>query len=134
MTAPVHLLEAERVVAAFGGWPSFHDATLLAVERPTAGVVILALLAFRMTDKVDARGYFELVDHHLVRLRFDGVVDDRLPAQPDTLFSLEIGDQLGDNGRFLVVVESALGNPDEGRGGSFRARTAAVIEVSPQPA
>jgi len=80
MDDPTPLIDnAAPVVALYGRWPTFHDADLRRLtldlvtpssERPRCEAT---LLAFRMTDKVDARGYYVLEDHALVTLCFENV-------------------------------------------------------------
>ncbi|MBK6697237.1 MAG: hypothetical protein IPG50_34375 [Myxococcales bacterium] len=130
---PKHVSGAELVVNAFGYWPSFHDARIEGVrlDRAGGGAVMFRLHAFEMTRETDARGCFRVTKRHVVHLRFDDVADVLIPERDDTLLGLEIGSELGSDGRFLVVVESAIGNEDEGYGGSFRARSGVVLDVVP---
>lgn len=76
---------AAPVVALYGRWPTFHDADLL---RLTLDLVTssrdgarceVTLLAFRMTDQVDARGQYVLTDYALVTLGFENVYVACLP-------------------------------------------------------
>lgn len=129
-TAPKHLRDADLVLRAFGNWPSFHDAGLREVRRTDDGGLTLTLHAFEMTSEVDAKGYFVLTRHHRIRLRFEDVADDRLATRDDTVTRLTIGDERDGEGRFLVEVESAIGSTEEGYGGTFRARSGVVVEVT----
>jgi len=130
-TTPVHIEDAARVVRAFGRWPSFHDAELREVRREGDGVLVLTLRAFMMTSELDARGYFVQMNPHDVRLRFEDVAEERLSMAPDTLMQLRIDDERDLHGRFLVHVDSAVGTDEEGFGGTFRARSGRVVDVSP---
>lgn len=83
--------ESELLVRAMGRWPSFHDATVVdaQLEHDRCRVMIHV---FRMTDRVDDRGYYVLTDHHLVRFQMLGVSECSLPAgyDRDTLSELDI--------------------------------------------
>ena len=92
---------------------------------------MFTLRAFETTNETDARGYFRLTKHHDVLFRFEDVADVSIPEREDTLYGLEIASELGSDGRFLVVIESAIGNENEGYGGSFRARSGVVLDVIP---
>jgi hypothetical protein len=136
--APEHIEGVERVVRAFGYWPSFHDAKLRGVHHDGSGrgAVMLTLEAFEMTHEVEERvlngvmgRYFRQTKHHDVCLRFDDVAEVVLPKHDDALDVLEIGNERDGDGRFLVVLESVVGAPHEGFGGSFRARSGAVVDV-----
>ena len=130
---PKHVRGVDLVLNAFGYWPSFHDARIEGVrlDKSGAGAVMFKLRAFEMTSETDARGYFRLTKHHDVRFRFEDVADVSIPERDDTLFRLEIANELGSDGRFLVVLESATGSENEGYGGSFRARSGVVLDVIP---
>jgi hypothetical protein len=136
--APKHLEAVERVVRAFGYWPSFHDATLREIHHDESGkgAVLFTLGAFEMTREVEERvsngvmgRYFILTKHHDVSFRFDDVTEVVFPTHGDCLSVLEIGNERDDDGRFLVVLESSIGHQSEGYGASFRARTGAVLDV-----
>jgi hypothetical protein len=61
----------------FGEWPSFHDAevhTMLLDRSGAHGASLEAQVhVFRMTDEVDAQGFYVLTHHSLVGLRFDDI-------------------------------------------------------------
>lgn len=129
-TTPKHIQNAERVVAAFGYWPSFHDARVDGVQVD-GSTVMFTVHGFEMTSETDERGYFRLSKHHEVRFRFEDVVDVTMPRHSDLLMELEIDDELDSDGRFRVVLESCVGNESEGYGGAFRARSGSVLDVIP---
>jgi hypothetical protein len=68
--------------------------------------------------------------HHLVRFHFDDMADCSLPSGDDTLMRLSIGEERAGEGRFLVELESVIGNDTEGFGGCFRAGAGTVVEVA----
>jgi hypothetical protein len=63
---------AKMLADWFGDIPSFHDASMTKLEIAN-GNAELALQTFRMTDEVDANGYFILDRHALVTVHFHGV-------------------------------------------------------------
>jgi hypothetical protein len=129
---PKHVRGVDLVLNAFGYWPSFHDARIEGVRLDTGpGGVTFKLRAFEMTSETDARGYFRLTKHHDVRFRFEDLADVSISERDDTLFRLDIANELGSDGRFLVVLDSATGSESEGYGGSFRARSGVVLDVIP---
>jgi hypothetical protein len=128
----------ENVLRAFGYWPSFHDAGLREIRHDESGkgAVTFTLAAFEMTRDVEERvwngvvgQYFVLTKHHDVCFRFDDVAEVVLAKHGDNLYVLEIGDERDEDGRFLVVLDSAIGRTDEGYGASFRARSGVVLDV-----
>jgi hypothetical protein len=68
---------ASALAQVFGEWPSFHDAEVHTMLLDRAGAHGASLEArvhvFRMTDKVDAQGFYVLAHHSLVGLRFDDI-------------------------------------------------------------
>ena len=63
----------QAAVDWFGYVPDFHDATLVSVEL-TGGQASVVLKTFRMTDKVDAEGFFVLDRHALFTILFEDVI------------------------------------------------------------
>ncbi len=73
---------SERLVSAMGRWPSFHDARVVRA-RLDCDCCRASVHVFRMTDRVDDRGYYVRADHHLVTLQLIGVAECSLPAGYD---------------------------------------------------
>lgn len=99
---------AELVRDWFGYWPTFHDAHLTAFKYQAAeDTASFTLHAFEMTDRVDARGYFELVKRCLITFQLSGSVHAHFQsfALGNTLFELQI--EL-DGERMVFRLESAL--------------------------
>ncbi len=63
---------ADEVIAWFGYVPSFHDASIKRMEFANSDG-ILEIAAFRMTDKVDDKGFFVLDRHAVVTLHLTDV-------------------------------------------------------------
>src|SRR5580658_2723799 len=70
--APRYIRNYESVVSAFGYWPSFHDAPVVAFEH-TAESITLAIHAWESTSQTDEKGYYILHKHHIIRFAFRGV-------------------------------------------------------------
>ncbi len=100
-------------------------------DRSGAGAVTFALYAFERLNEVDERGYFRSSKHHVVCFRFEDIALASFAAQDDTLDELRIGEECGEDGRFVVTLISAIGNEEEGFGGSFSARSGVVLSVVP---
>ena len=119
-------------MAAFGHWPSFHDAWLRELRRLSegSGAIDLLLHGWESTEEVDDRGYFRTVKHHVVRFRFDDISDEMLDElRPDNvLFALGFSPAVEPDGRFTVILDSAMGSDC---GGHFRARLGEVLAVIP---
>jgi Immunity protein 50 len=66
---------AEEVVRWFGEWPSFHDAEVLEVSLRRKGRSSIRVHAWRMTNEVNADGYFVLDRHAVVTIWLEGITD-----------------------------------------------------------
>jgi hypothetical protein len=131
--APSYLRNTESVVRAFGYWPSFHDASVVAFryDRGGQGAVEFTLHGWEMTPEVDERGSYKLTKHHLVRFAFQDISDadlDRFSAASNILFGLGLStaEEFQSAGKFSVDLNSAMGGD---LCGSFCARTGEVLEV-----
>jgi len=76
---------AEKLIAVFGHWPSFHDAEViwLKLDRRSNGkehgpTLEAQIHAWEMTNEVDEHGYYVLRHHVLVSLKFLDVEELRL--------------------------------------------------------
>lgn len=69
---------SQALTSVLGYWPSFHDANVVAAARGE-DFQSVSIHVFTMTDRLDAKGYFELVNHHVVELLFKGVEQNTLP-------------------------------------------------------
>ncbi len=128
---PRYIRNYEAVVSAFGYWPSFHDAPVLAFEHKTDSIT-LALHAWEMTSQTDDRGYFILHKHHIVRFAFGGVTHTDLAQfiPGNILFELVCSScsEFETAGHFTVRLHSAMGSD---LSGSFTATVGAVTAVLP---
>ncbi len=72
---------AELVTRIFGHWPSFHDAEVHAIllERGVSNGPILhsRIHVHELTDEIDEHGFFILINHSMVALRFTEVEIDQ---------------------------------------------------------
>src|SRR5262252_5018393 len=92
---------ADKLIAVFGYWPSFHDAEVHSMNldrRPQAdgyGPTLEAMIhAFEMNSEVGADGCYVLRHHVLVHFRFHDVVELQLEAFncQNVLYGLHISD------------------------------------------
>lgn len=132
--APLYLQNSEAVLRAFGYWPSFHDAPVMAF-RYAAGSgsgVELVLHGSELTRDWTRGGRFEAIKHHLVRFAFHDIADEELTGfEPENvLFGLEFSsaEEFAATGKFKVTLDSAIGGD---LSGSFSARAGEVVEVVP---
>jgi len=128
---------AEKLTAIFGYWPTFHDASVIAVEVSDAdgencfaNTVQLVVMAHEMTDEVDEKGYFKLQKRTAVILRFHDVTEAELTrfGNSNVLFGLEL--EPGPTG-IHVVLDSAMGGD---MAGTLRCKSIEVIGTRPCPA
>src|SRR5689334_2843630 len=132
--APSYLRNYEAVMTAFGYWPSFHDAPVLAFRfsEEAGGEVELALHGWEMTGAVDDRGYFKLIKHHLVRFVFREISDAELHQFTADNILLELGlsspEEFEVTRKFGVTLDSAMGSD---LCGSFSASTGEILDVTP---
>ena len=57
---------ADALVAWFGSWPSFHDAEIHELHLDRQGMSWLKVHTWRMTDRVNDKGYYVLEKHVIV--------------------------------------------------------------------
>jgi len=130
----------ELVVDHFGRWPEFHDAVMyelafrLSEERE---VVDMKLRHAEMTPELDARGYYKLVKHCNVHLRFHGVTDIEIEghAPVTTLFDLVLRpcpnpEQGSESG---MAVEWSASYGMQGTFWCKRAEVVSLVPTEPQP-
>lgn len=93
----------------FGFVPTFHDATLEGLEI-FDGATTLRLKAFRMTNEVDAAGYYVLDRHALVTISLSGVSGISLTGNASSIiFELRIRRLSADGSSWL-----SCGGPEAG--------------------
>ena len=113
----------------YGYWPSFHDANVSEYRTPSLDDPSLGftLHTWEMTKEVDAKGYFILHKHALVKFHFDGLTDVQMDAfgTGNILFGMNLikANQAAD---FSVELNSIMAMP-----GSFNARNGVVVSVIP---
>jgi hypothetical protein len=129
---------AEQLVAAFGYWPSFHDAEVLwlRLDRRSHGggygPTLEALVhAFEMTSAVGGDGHFVLRQHVLVHLRFHEAVELWLDGfnHQNALLGLRLT-EVRDRQMERVSWEVEF-DPAHGIGASFQCHAVEVVSVIP---
>jgi hypothetical protein len=97
------VVDCHKITDIFGYWPTFHDAEVqsfsisdcetIAQTPPCDTPVINARIhVFEMTKDVDQQGFYVLVKHTLVDLRFGSITDLDLKdfGQQNALWGLDI--------------------------------------------
>ena len=132
---PPYLQNTGPVAKAFGYWPRFHDAPVVAFhyDRGGQGAVEFTLHGWEMTKDVDEWGFFKLIKHHLVRFAFHGITDpdlDGFTSMGNILFGLGFSsaEEFAPTGKLSVNLDSAMGGD---LCGSFSARSGEVLEIVP---
>jgi hypothetical protein len=134
ISTPSYLRNNDAIVKAFGYWPRFHDAPVLAFRfaEQAGGEVELTLHGWEMTAVVDERGYFKLIKHHRIRFVFREISNADLNRfiPENILFGMIFSSpqEFDAAGEFQVTLNSAMGSD---LSGSFSARTGEVLEVTP---
>jgi hypothetical protein len=128
---------AEKLIAVFGHWPSFHDAEVVWMNldrRPHGegyGPTLEALVhAFEMTSEVSPDGYYVSRHHSLVHLRFRHVLGLRLEDFnfQNVLFGLgisELRERRWEHMQFQVQFDSSHGVE-----ASFQCHAVEVVSVT----
>src|SRR4051812_30983612 len=92
-----HVAGAEKPIAVFGRWPSFHDAEVLRLSldrrsptgecEPTLDAIVHT---WEMTSEIDPAGHYMMRNHVLVHLRFLGIDELKLDGfnAQNVLFAL----------------------------------------------
>lgn len=126
---PVSILHAERLLDAFGYWPSFHDAEVhqVVLDRGGAGVrpsVMLRVHVFDSNGVVDQHGFFKVRVSVLATLRFTDVTDVELRdfGVQNVLDELLLEQQV--DGRIAVELTTNFG-----LSGAFTCAAMEVAEV-----
>lgn len=130
---PVPVRNADQLLAAFGYWPSFHDAEVHNAELDRGNAeapppVTLALHVFDYDGTVDERGYYRIRTSVLVTLRFNGISNLELRdfGPQNVIMGLQLNHEV-DGG---ISVELS---PSYGLSGSFSCVSIDVIESQAWP-
>jgi hypothetical protein len=92
---PVPVENPEILSSIFGYWPSFHDGYLLSVLLEAGEPSLtMTIHCFASSGKVDDKGYYELQNHTLATLEFDGIALEYLSnfAGGNIISALELND------------------------------------------
>lgn len=123
------IVDAAKLEAVFGQWPSFHDAEVLRVSLDRSGPVGPALEAvihvFETTKDVDAEGFLVRRHHTQVTLRFDGIAALRLEGfnGQNVIARLEM---TKDPAGLHVTMSSSYGVEAD-----FKCAKATIVDVGP---
>ncbi|MBI1685062.1 hypothetical protein [Caulobacter hibisci] len=111
----------QGLVDWFGHVPSFHDGYLLSLRIDFPTEAVLVLHGWDMTDRIDARGYFELEKHFVATFRLTGVVKVDLEDADHAGSIVERLTVVGDGDQLVFAI-----NPILGTGGLLRCLKASV--------
>jgi hypothetical protein len=127
---PVPVIHAERLLEAFGYWPSFHDAEVhrAVLDRGGAGEpsITLVVNVYDSSRALDGRGYWDVRVNVMVTLRFTDVDDMELSdlGVQNVINELWLEPQAA--GRVAVKL-----GPCFGLHGVFTCGAIEVLEVAP---
>jgi len=129
--APTYLRNFERVVEAYGYWPSFHDSPVLRFDHDDDSIEI-DLEAWDMTTETNEEGFYDLIKKHHIEFRFSEIISadvDNFPGD-NILFELKFSPSAAQepDGYFTVCLESAMGG---NLCGQFNAKYGEVVQVIP---
>lgn len=132
-SCPSYLKGFQKVMAAFGHWPDFHNAPVIALNYSAEQKVVeFKLHGSEPTRDLDEKGYHKHCKHHLVKFGFYEVFDACIPRFPcgNIVFYLRFSpsQDFAQTHQFRVDLESAMGAEFEL---SFRARRGEVLDVVP---
>ena len=99
---------AKQLFDWFGYWPSFHDGVVLGIELSQIGPSKIKVHAFRMTDAVDAKGFYVCDKHCIVTFVFAEIVDVELSHFNDgnILFDIEL---TREENAFVIAFSATYG-------------------------
>ena len=128
------IVNSEALVERFDGWPSFHDAEVLAVrlrvEASGKPCLEADIHLFTMTDEVDQSGALRLTNHTTATFWFEGVRGLALDGFEfqNVLWDLSIEDARSDQQEGMdwqVAFEASVGVQ-----ATFHCATIAVLAVA----
>lgn len=128
---PVPVVNAFRLLDAFGYWPSFHDAEVhrATLDRGARGEhpsVTLAINVYDSSGTIDERGHYDVRVNVMVSLLFTNVEDLELSdlGAQNVIGGLRMESQPG--GRIAIELE-----PCFGLNGVFSCGAVEVLDVMP---
>jgi len=99
---------AQKVVAVFGKWPSFHDAEVCSLRLDRKGVSMEAdIYVFSTASSVDKGGYYTRLNESVITLRFVQIEDLEMDGfnHQNVIASLTVQGQ----GRLSIMFEPIFG-------------------------
>jgi hypothetical protein len=134
---------AQAVINLFGRWPSFHDAEVLRLRleshrgefdaegRPRRPTLEADIHVFESTDRITSEGFYELQNHTLVTLAFEGIGENRIEgfAFQNVLLDLEFEETRAEQSASLkwkVFVD-----PSAGVKAAFSCEAIRVVDAIP---
>jgi hypothetical protein len=131
LPVPNYLADNQKVIDAFGYWPSFHDSPVTRFEV-IGDEIFFELKAWEMTNKTDSDGYFILTKRHDIGFRFCDIIsknlEDFIPENIIDLLGFSSSEEFDKQGVFTVDLDSAMGSDLCGK---FAAKLGEVTFVRP---
>ena len=132
MDCPDLILDAPKVVAHFGEWPSFHDMEVVSVHMdrrgPDGPSIEFVVFAWAYTGRVAADGHYEQHRHALIRFRCEQVGENHLEGfnHQNVLDGLVVAPAEGDDALVRVRLPAIFGV-----GGVIDCDRVRVFDVTP---
>jgi hypothetical protein len=98
---------AQELYDWFGYWPDFHDAVVTKLHL-CLGASLLAIHTWKMTNRVDAKGFYETEMHVAVEFDLEGITAATLNDLWENSILLDLTINRIDNG-FRLDLLSAYG-------------------------
>jgi hypothetical protein len=132
MSPESFIIDADRVIARFGKWPSFHDMEIVSVHMERGGTdapwIEIVIFVWGYTGGVTPDGYYEQTKHSLVRFRCEQVVKNEFENfnHQNVLWNLEFSPTEDETQGVKVSLPSIYGF-----GGTLNCSRVRVMDVLP---
>ena len=119
---------AQELYDWFGYWPGFHDAEVVRFRLSTGESSYLVVHTWEMTNKVNARGFYEQTKHIVVEFALKGISSANLGDLWEHSILLDLGVEKTEQG-FRLDLSAAYGicGTIETRAASLRLTPGSVV-------
>jgi hypothetical protein len=132
MSPETFIIDADKVLARFGKWPSFHDMEIVSVHMERGGTdapwMEIVIFVWGYTGGVTPDGYYEQTKHSLVRFRCEQVAENQFENfnHQNVLIDLEFSHAEDERRGVIVSLPSIYGF-----GGTLNCSRVRVMDVVP---
>ena len=132
MSPETFIIDSDRVLARFGGWPYFHDMEVVSLHMDRRGAdapwIEFVVFAWTYTGRIAPQGHYEQALHSLIRFRCEGVASNQFDGfnHQNVLGELEFSRSGGENDGVTVRLR-----PIYGLGGTLTCSRVRVVDVVP---